>query len=124
MRATSVATLVAVGCFTIWPSHAGGGDPQKLMHEIKVREISAKQYTDLLRLACFNGFRYRQEVIRNGYRRHYEELRLSLIDQGYTIIPDLKPTHLIVALIATGQALRSEEMSEPGCFRARWRIVE
>lgn len=120
MKALAVATLVATGFLAAGPGHADGSASPRTMRETEVREISARRYTELLRLACFNGFRYREGDIRRGYHRHFEELRLALLGQGYTILPDAGPAQLVVASIATGQMLHRNEGSEPGCFRARW----
>jgi hypothetical protein len=32
------------------------------------------------------GWRYTPTQIENGYRRHFEEFKLQLIDQKYTIV--------------------------------------
>ena len=35
------------------------------------------------------GRRYPQSRIENGFKRHFEEMRLRLIADGYTIVPDV-----------------------------------
>jgi hypothetical protein len=48
--------------------------------------MSAMAYTELLRQALGKGWRYTPEQIECGYRRHFEEFKLQLLDQGYTIV--------------------------------------
>ena len=58
----------------------------KLIAESTVRLVSDLTYTELLSQAIAKGWRYTPEQIESGYRRHFEEFKLQLIDQGYTIV--------------------------------------
>jgi hypothetical protein len=76
-----LATVVAL------PAQSGDNvKAQKFISEAEVRAASAATYTDLLRQAMNKGWRYTPEQIERGYERHFEELKLQLIDQGYTIM--------------------------------------
>jgi hypothetical protein len=61
--------------------------PAKSISEDAVKIASAYAYSDLLRKAYRNGRRYTPSAIETGFRRHFEEFKLQLIDQGYTITP-------------------------------------
>ena len=64
----------------------------KLISEDDVRTSSAELYSDILVRACRNGWRYRRSQIENGFKRHFEELKLQLVAQGHTIEPDMTAT--------------------------------
>ena len=51
--------------------------------------ISAQMYSGILSQECLNGRRYPQSRIENGFKRHFEEMRLQLIADGYTIVPNV-----------------------------------
>ncbi len=61
-------------------------EPQKPISEAEVQFVSEVAYTGLLRQALSKGWRFSPENIENGYRRHFEELKLQLINRGYTIL--------------------------------------
>jgi hypothetical protein len=76
-----VATLLA--------GSAGAGEQTKrhgVVTEAAVRMVSDLTYTELLSQALRKGWRYTPEQIQSGYRRHFEEFKLQLIDQGYMIL--------------------------------------
>ena len=50
--------------------------------------ISAQMYSGILSQECMHGRRYPQSRIENGFKRHFEEMRLRLIADGYTIVPN------------------------------------
>jgi hypothetical protein len=58
----------------------------RIVSEATVRMVSDLTYTELLSQALGKGWRYTPEQIESGYRRHLEEFKLQLIDQGYTIV--------------------------------------
>lgn len=83
-RIAMLALLVAVAA---QPAQAGEkAKAQKLVSEAAARIVSELTYTELLRQAMSKGWRYTPEQIERGYRRHFEEFKLQLIDQGYTIV--------------------------------------
>jgi hypothetical protein len=61
-------------------------DAHRVITEGDARMMSAMAYTELLRQALGKGWRYTPEQIECGYRRHFEEFKLQLLDQGYTIV--------------------------------------
>jgi ABC-type proline/glycine betaine transport system substrate-binding protein len=68
---------------------AGAGEKTKthrVVSEADVRIVSDLTYTELLSQALKKGWRYTPEQIESGYRRHFEEFKLQLIDQGYSIL--------------------------------------
>ena len=74
---------------SVYAEQAGADDiarPQKVMSEMTVKMISDFTYADLLGQAMKKGWRYTPAQIESGYRRHFEELKLRLIDQGYVIL--------------------------------------
>jgi hypothetical protein len=58
----------------------------KAIAESTAKFVSDLTYTELLRQAQEKGWRYTPAQIENGYRRHFEEFKLQLIDRGYTIL--------------------------------------
>ena len=58
----------------------------RIASEATVRMVSDLIYTELLSEALRKGWRYTPEQIESGYRRHFEEFKLQLIDQGYTVV--------------------------------------
>ena len=87
-----------------------------------VRKISAGLYSDLLVRACRNGWRYSRSQIRNGFKRHFEELKLQLILEGHTIVPGIEPNNsprgpVHEAFAAKRQAVTSRQF---GCARPYW----
>ena len=62
------------------------GSSRKLISEAEIQIVSDAAYTGLLRQALNKGWRFAPEQIEKGYRRHFEELKLQLINQGYTIL--------------------------------------
>jgi hypothetical protein len=81
----SIAAVAAA--LAIAPALAGEKSaPPKLIPESAVRFISDLTYTELLSQAMKKGWRYTPAQIESGYRRHFEEFKLQLIDQGYTIV--------------------------------------
>ena len=94
----------------------------KLISEDVVRTASAELYSDILIRACRNGWRYSLSQIENGFKRHLGELKLQLVDQGYTIVPEVTASNaprmlFETAFIAKRQAIDSHQF---GCSRQYW----
>ena len=89
----------------------------KTMTETQVRTASADLYTDILKRACRNGWRYPKNRIENGFNRHFEEMKLQLTSQGYTIVTDATSR-----LQQMSFAVRNLPTSERrfGCSRPYW----
>ena len=82
-----IAMLALLAAVIAQPAQAGDRvKGQKLISEAAARMVSEATYTELLRQALSKGWRYAPEQIESGYRRHFEEFKLQLIDQGYTIV--------------------------------------
>ena len=80
-------SIVAVAALTVAPALAGEkSSTPKLIAESTARLVSDVTYTELLTQAMEKGWRYTPAQIESGYRRHFEEFKLQLIDQGYTIV--------------------------------------
>lgn len=115
------AAMLAAGALSIVSSTtASGGTAHRLIQEKEVRAISAKHYSELLRTACANGWRYRQADVAHGFQRSFEELSLTFIDQGYVIAPDAAAPQLVVTEIAADWRKDRNAGRRFGCFRARW----
>jgi hypothetical protein len=94
----------------------------KQISEHAVRTASAELYSGILIRACENGWRYTRSQIKNGFKRHLGELKLQLLDQGYTIVPDVTannpPQCLFETVFVTErQAVPSRQL---GCSRKYW----
>jgi hypothetical protein len=84
LRIAMLALLVAVAA---QPVQAGDkAKARALVSEAAARMVSELTYTELLRQAMSKGWRYTPEQIESGYKRHFEEFKVQLIDQGYTIV--------------------------------------
>ncbi|HEX2526880.1 MAG TPA: hypothetical protein VHL31_11370 [Geminicoccus sp.] len=60
----------------------------------EVRLLSDAMYTKTLQASSRLGLRFTPEQVANGYKRHLEELRLQLLDQGYLIIEGQQETRV------------------------------
>ena len=90
MTKLSVLTAVLVLSASAGPCLSEGTQTNgKLISEAAVKAASAELYSDILVRACRNGWRYPRSYVENGFRRHLAELKLQLVDQGYTVIPDM-----------------------------------
>ena len=65
----------------------GSNDTDRQISEDALRMISAQMYSGILGQECLHGRRYLQSRIENGFKRHFEEMRLQLIADGHTIVP-------------------------------------
>jgi hypothetical protein len=94
----------------------------KLISEDAVRTASAELYSDILARACRNGWRYPRSQIENGFKRHLEELKLQLVVQGYTIVPDTIANNAHQSLFETAFVARRQPAASRrfGCSRPYW----
>ncbi len=84
---TACAILAMLAVAFAQPAYAGEKiEPRKPISEAEVQIVSDATYTELLRQALNKGWRFAPEQIEKGYRRHFEELKLQLINQGYRIL--------------------------------------
>jgi ABC-type proline/glycine betaine transport system substrate-binding protein len=77
----AIAAMVHAGS-----AAAGERKTDKVVSEAAVRAVSDSTYAELLSQALRKGWRYTPGQIESGYKRHFEEFKLQLIDQGYTIV--------------------------------------
>ncbi|WP_210215159.1 hypothetical protein, partial [Mesorhizobium sp. M4B.F.Ca.ET.089.01.1.1] len=97
------------------PSH-------KSISEEAVRTASAQRYSDLLAMECSHGRLYPRSQIERGFERHFEELRLTLIAEGYTIVPDAiaNDPSRPVSEMAFDARRRLGFASQAGCLAPYW----
>lgn len=88
--------------------------------EEEIRETSAKHYSELIRRACANGWTFSRREAVAGFNRHFQELRLVLIDRGTTIMPLAYTPELEITETVFGSVERSSNPERWGCFRGRW----
>ena len=84
LSAGMVAAMLVASAGRCWSE-----DSHKPISEEALRTVSAEMYSDILAQECLHGRRYSQSRIENGFKRHFEEMRLRLIADGYTIVPDV-----------------------------------
>jgi DNA-binding transcriptional LysR family regulator len=116
--AAMLALLVSAGpCLSEGTQREG-----KLISEDAVRTTSAELYSDILIRACRNGWRYPRSQIESGFKRHLGELKLQLVAQGYTIVPDVTTTNSHRRLIETAFAAKRQPVASRqfGCTRQYW----
>jgi hypothetical protein len=92
----------------------------KVISENVVRAASAGLYSDILIRACRNGWRYPRPQIENGFKRHFEELKLQLIDQGYTVVSELTTNDPLVQGRTFGTKRQLVGSRRLGCSRPYW----
>jgi hypothetical protein len=96
-------------------------DHKKLISEDAVRTASTRIYSDILRRACTNGWRYPRSQIENGFKRHFGELKLQFLDQGYTVVPDVVASNSPGGISGTAfVANRRLTLPQFGCSRPYW----
>ena len=58
----------------------------RFISEAALHELSDLVYGEILHQALSKGWRYTPDQIASGYRRHFEEMKLRFIDEGYVIL--------------------------------------
>ena len=109
-----------------WP--AGGpcwsqdSSPPRSISEHAVRTASAERYSDLLAMECLHGRLYSRNRIERGFERHFEEMRLTLIAEGYTIVPDViaNDASRPVSEMAFDAKRRLRHAPRAGCLAPYW----
>jgi len=86
MRIHLAALVLLVTVIGQPASAEDGAKPARLVSEAEVRLVSDALYTELVRQAFNKGWRFSWDQIERGYRRHFNELKLQLIDKGYVIV--------------------------------------
>lgn len=93
----------------------------KLISEEAVKATSAELYTDILVRACRNGWRYPRSHIENGFKHHLAERKLQLIDQGYTVVPDITANDPHVQGTISGTQRQPVGSRRFSCSHPYWR---
>lgn len=88
MRAAFMGCITLALVFSGAPPCLSGEEerPGKVILQEDVRILSARLYSAILIRACQNGWRYPLKHVRNGFKRHFEEFKLQLSNDGYTIV--------------------------------------
>ncbi|UVC13339.1 hypothetical protein [Mesorhizobium onobrychidis] len=94
----------------------------KPISEETVRMASALRYSDILSQECMHGRRYPQRKIENGFKRHFEEMRLQLVAEGHTIVPSVTENDSLWSMSEMEFDTKRRLGIAPqfGCFRAYW----
>ncbi|WP_192177711.1 hypothetical protein [Mesorhizobium amorphae] len=91
MRKLSALAAAQLLALSTGPSMSEGAHGLRiLISEDVVRRESVRLYSDLLNRACRKGWHYPRGQIESGFKRHFEELKLQILDQGFTIILDVR----------------------------------
>ncbi|WP_044548155.1 hypothetical protein [Mesorhizobium japonicum] len=86
MRVVSIGLVFAVlGLSAASTPSFASGCRQLLESDVKI--ASMRLYADMLANAARRGWNYAPEWIVSGSKRHFDELKLRLIDLGYEIVP-------------------------------------
>ncbi|CAH2403592.1 conserved hypothetical protein [Mesorhizobium escarrei] len=114
-----MAAMLVASAGQYWPEDSL---PYKPITEEALRTASARLYSDILRQQCMQGRRYSQSQIENGFKRHFEETRLTIVEEGYTIVPNTTEDNSLWTLSELGFDVqrRFDLPSQFGCFRAYW----
>ena len=87
MLKSSVLVLTISAILIAVPAYAGDDARKpKVVFEAAVKAVSDDAYMELVRQAWSKGWRFTHEDIEKGLRRHFEEFKLQLIGEGYTIL--------------------------------------
>ena len=122
MTKLSVLTAVLVLSVSARPCLSEGTQTNgKLISEEAVEAASAELYSDILVRACRNGWRYPRSYVENGFRRHLAELKLQLVDQGYTVVPDMTANDPQVYGTISGAKRRLVGSRQFSCSHPYWR---
>lgn len=87
-----------------------------------MRTASAEKYSDLLAMECLHGRLYPRSRIENGFERHFEEMKLTLIAEGYMIVPNVTANGSsgAVSEMAFDAKRRLRLAPRAGCLAAYW----
>ena len=96
--------------------------PYRRISEEAVRTASARLYAEILRQECLHGRRYPLSQIESGFKRHFEEMRLVYIDEGYTIVPNVAENNALWTLsqMEFDARRRNGIVRQFGCSRPYW----
>lgn len=117
--ASPLAAMLVASAGECW---AENGLPYKPISEEAVRVFSAQMYSDILKRACLQGRRYPSSQIESGFKRHFQEMTLQLIAEGYTIVPNVTDNNSSWSLSQVEFDAKRRLGFPPqfGCFGAYW----
>ena len=122
MTRLSVLTAILVLSVSAGPCLSEGTQTNgKRISEEAMKGTSSELYSDILVRACRNGWRYPRSYIENGFRRHLAELKLQLVDQGYTVVPDMTANDPQVQTTISGTKRRLVGSRQFSCSHPYWR---
>ena len=98
------------------------GLPYRPISEEAVRTAIAQLYSNILKIACVHGRRYPRSQIESGFKRHFEETKLTFVQEGYIIVPNTTENNSFWSLSAMEfDAKRRLDLPRQfGCFGAYW----
>ena len=82
----SLRALMAATALLAAASAAADKPASRFISEAALHRISDLIYEEIFRQAQSKGWRYTPAQIASGYRRHFEEMRLRFLDEGYVIL--------------------------------------
>jgi hypothetical protein len=120
---TTLGGCVALALvFSSVPPSSPGDElsPDKVISEDDARIISARLYSIILMKACRSGWRYPLSHVKSGFKRNFDEFKLQLVNNGYTIVPGRavkggRKQHQASTAIANDRVA-----SRFGCARQYW----
>ncbi|WP_136618116.1 MULTISPECIES: hypothetical protein [Mesorhizobium] len=117
--ASQLAAMLVASAGECWSEE---GLPYKPISEETVRVVSTQMYSDILRRACLQDRRYPRSQIESGFKRHFQEMRLMLVEEGYTIVPNVTENNSSWSLseMEFDAKRRLGLPSQFGCFGAYW----
>ncbi|ESX53193.1 MULTISPECIES: hypothetical protein [unclassified Mesorhizobium] len=122
MTKLSVLTVILVLLVSVGRCLSEGTQTNsKLTSEEAVKAASSELYSDILVRACRNGWRYPRSYIENGFRRHLAELKLQLVDQGYSFVPNMTANDLPVRGPISETKRRLVGSRQFSCSHPYWR---
>ena len=87
-KSGAVALAIVAALVAGVPAWAGdNASNRNVVYEAAVRAVSDDAYMEIVRQAWSKGLRFTREDIEKGARRHFEEFKLQLINESYTILP-------------------------------------
>ncbi|WP_426122635.1 hypothetical protein [Pararhizobium sp. PWRC1-1] len=122
MKATLGGCIALVLIFTSVPPTLPDDElsPDKVISEDDARIISARLYSAILIKACKSGWRYPLSHVKIGFKRHFDEFKLQLVNNGYTVVPsravkDGRKQHQALTAISNDRVAHRF-----GCARKYW----
>lgn len=117
--ASSLAAMLIASAGECWSEDSL---PYKPISEETVRVVSAQMYSDILRRACLQGRRYSSSQIESGFKRQFQETKAMLVQEGYTILPNVTENNSAWSL-SEMEFDAKRRLGLPlqfGCFGAYW----